>query len=254
MAQRNRRYSRRRRRGRFSGLYRLFAVLAVLIAVAAACVIFFRVNEVTVEGNSRYTAEEIVAVTGIETGDNLIAMRRGMISSAIRMELPYVESVTVRRRLPDRVEITVTESAAAARVRGNDGKYWLISAQGKLLEQGSTSGVVQVNGLIARDPFAGGAMAVSEEDANTLDYLLELLDALEEKEMLAGCGTLDCSSASCLTLEWDIYTLKLSRDGDYPYLLRLLENALQDERMPKDVPGVFDFTVEEGRLHFRRDG
>lgn len=250
---RNRRYSRRRRRGRLSGLYRLFAVLAVLAAVAAACVIFFRVNRVTVTGNSRYTADEIIAVTDIQTGDNLITLRKGLISSAIRMELPYVESVTVRRRLPDGVEITVEECAAAASVRGEDGKGWLISSRGKLLEPAAAVGVVHVTGLTALDPYAGGSVTVDEGEGNTLTYVLELVSALEDREMLADCGMLDCSPASYMTLHWSIYTLKLPRDGDYPYLLRLLENALQDERMPKDTPGTFDFTVEEGRLHFRRE-
>ena len=36
------------------------AVLAVAVALVVACVVFFRVNEVTVAGNVRYTAQEIV--------------------------------------------------------------------------------------------------------------------------------------------------------------------------------------------------
>ena len=61
MASERRHKSRpRRRRGRFSFAYKLLSVILVIAAVAAACLVFFRINQVTVTGNARYTAEEIV--------------------------------------------------------------------------------------------------------------------------------------------------------------------------------------------------
>ena len=74
MAQQRRHQSRRRRRGRFSGLYRLLSVLAAAAAIAVACVVFFRVNEVTVAGNSRYTAEEIIAAYNAVTRQDVMAL------------------------------------------------------------------------------------------------------------------------------------------------------------------------------------
>lgn len=252
MAQQRRHRSRRRRRGRFSGLYRFFAVLAAAAAVIAACVVFFRVQSVTVEGNSRYTAEEIVAASGIVSGDNLIALSKSKIASAIRLKLPYVESVSIRRRLPDSVELTVRERVAVASVGSASGR-WLISSQGKLLEEAGSQSVVTVTGLMAVAPYAGGNLEVAEENADTLEYVLNLLEALEERDMLADSRELDCSPTSYLTLTWDIYTIKLPRDGDYSYLLRFVQSALNSEEMPKNEPGTIDLTVKEGELYFKRE-
>ncbi len=252
MAQQRRHKSRRRRRGRFSGLYRFFAVVAVIAAVIAACVVFFRINTVTVKGNSRYTAEEVVEASGIVNGDNLIAISKSKIASAIRMKLPYVESVSIQRKLPDGVELTVRERVAVASVDSNSGR-WLISSQGKILEEAGNQSVVVVSGLQAVSPYAGGNLQVAEEDANTLDHVLSLLEALEGQDMLSDSKELDCSHSTYLALSWDIYTIKFPRGGDYPYLLRFVRSALASEEMPKNEPGTIDLTVKEGELYFKRN-
>lgn len=249
MAQRRRR-SQRRRRGRFSGLYRIFAILAAMAAVIAACVVFFRVNSVTVQGNTRYTEDEVIAVSGIVSGDNLIALSKGKIASTIRMQLPYVESVSIRRKLPDSVEITVRERVAVASVGSESGR-WLISSQGKLLEEAADQPVLPVVGLLAQSPYAGGNLQVAEENEHTRENVLALLVALEEQGMLADSTLLDCYYSTYMLLYWDIYTIKLPRGGDYQYLLRFVKSALSSADMPQNQPGTLDLTVKEGELYFK---
>ncbi len=250
---RERSHRRRRRRGRFSGLYKLLSVLLVIAAVAAACVVFFRVHTVEVSGNVRYTAQEVEAASGIQRGSNLIALSKRRIISSIRTSLPYVESVSVRRILPDRVLLSVTERVAAASVESSGGR-WLISSKGKVLEEDDGRSVVSVTGLQAVAPYAGGTLQVKEGSEGTLEYVLALLTALEDRSMLEQAVSLDCAASASMTLHWDIYDLKLPRGGDYDRMLRLLQKALESEKMPKDEPGTFDFTVREGEVIFRRAG
>lgn len=244
-------HRRRKRRGRFGGLYKLLSVLLCLAAVVTACVVFFRVNAVEVAGSVRYTDQEVADASGIELGSNLIALPKRKIVAAIRTSLPYVESVTVRRVLPDRVLITVTERTAAASVDSDDGR-WLISSRGKLLERAGEQKAVAVTGLRAVAPYAGGTLQVEEGAENTLEHVLALLSALEEQEMLSDASALDCTASASMTLEWGIYTLKLPRGGDYGRMLRLLRTALDSEKMPQNEPGTFDFTVRDGEVVFKR--
>lgn len=241
---------RRRRRGRFRGIYQLLTILLVTAAVIAACLVFFRVNTVLVEGNGRYTADEVIAASGIETGDSLIALSKGKVAGLIRTKLPYIESVSIQRKFPDVVVLTVKERSAAASVPGGSGR-WLISSQGKLLEEDGGQSVVKVIGLRAVSPYAGGTLQVAESDTATLSYVLALLTALENRGLLADCTTLDCTSDVSMTLQYGIYALKLPRGGDYDYMLRLLLSALENERMPQGVAGTFDFTVKDGEVFFR---
>ena len=111
MAQERRHKSRsRRRRGRFGFFYKLLSVLLVAAALTTACVVFFRVNNITVIGNSRYTVQEVIEASGIQQGDNLITLSPSRVAARIRLRLPYVSSVSIRRALPDTVVLEIEDA------------------------------------------------------------------------------------------------------------------------------------------------
>ena len=56
MASRRSNKRKQRNRGRFGFLYKLLSLIIILVVIAAGCVVFFRVEEITVTGVSRYTA------------------------------------------------------------------------------------------------------------------------------------------------------------------------------------------------------
>ena len=87
---------RRRRRGRFSGLYKLLSALLILGALVAGCLVFFRVDEVLISGNQRYTAEEIILASGVEQGENLFALNKNEIAGKILRGLPSVSYTHLR--------------------------------------------------------------------------------------------------------------------------------------------------------------
>ena len=252
---RQRRHARsRRRRGRFSGLYKVLSVLLVVAAVVLACVVFFRVNDLEVTGNVRYTAEEIIEASGIEIGDNLVALSRSRVSAAICTKLPYVENVNIKKVLPDGVVLKVSERVAAASVETAEGR-WLISAQGKMLEKDS-GGIraMVINGLTAVGPYPGGMIQVDEEEKLTLSYVEELLTQLESHSWLEQCTALDCTAVTSMMLDYGIYQVKLPRGGDYDYYLSLTESALASGKIPEGVGGLMDLTVVEGKVYYRPGG
>ena len=97
----HRRRNRRRRRGSLGPLLRVLSVLLTAVAVVAALTLFFKVDQVVVSGNSRYSAEEIIEVSGVEQGDNLILMDKYHIAEKLYTELPYITEVRINRKLPD---------------------------------------------------------------------------------------------------------------------------------------------------------
>ena len=99
-------YMRARRRA-FSG-----PLMFVVVVVAAIFVmsVFFRVEVIEVVGNHHYTAEEIIRAVDIEEGDNLFFFDRFAAVGRAFSKLPYIESVTIERSLPNKVVITVIPS------------------------------------------------------------------------------------------------------------------------------------------------
>ena len=123
--ERERRRSNRLQRF-FHAIGRVIFIGVLLTAALLALTIFFRVHTISVEGAMRYSAEEIVSNLDVREGDNLYLWNKVKTSNALMERLPYLESVQIRRHLPDTLVVTVTECTATVAVQ-NEGGYLYLS-------------------------------------------------------------------------------------------------------------------------------
>ena len=266
---------RKRRRSRLGLLFKLLCLAALLAALTFGATVFFQVETIAVTGNSRYTQEEIIAASGVQTGDNLFRMNKGQISQQILRQLPYVESVSILRGLPSTITFQVTEWNAVAQVEvydpgqtqtGQDGddaeeaeeeeplaaarEAWLISVGGKLLEPVSAqhTAPISVTGLTALVPQAGSMLAVPQDQQGKLTALTNVLEQLEEQGMMDRVSSIDLTQASCMQLRLDgSIDAKLPLTGDTAYYLRALNAAVEEEnrRRGGQAVGTMDLTQKE---------
>lgn len=139
---------------------RLLIMAAIVAAVIFGVAIFFKVNTVEVQGNSIYSAEEIRSASGIQKGDNLFTLNKEAAAGSIKASLPYVETVSIIRFLPDKIVIEVKESDATFAVTTDTNTTWLINSVGKALEQISDSAP---DSALTAEPTAPDAEAPVEE-------------------------------------------------------------------------------------------
>ena len=262
---------RRRNRGRLGPLFKLLCVLAVVVALTMGATVFFQVETVAVSGNSRYTEEEVVRATGIQTGDNLYRMNKNQIADKVLRELPYTRDLRIRRSLPSTIVITMTEWEAVARVKappagtqapaapeGEDSsgqesapevarEDWLISVGGKLLEPApADSTAIEVSGITPLMPRAGTMLALPQEEQTRYDALLNLLAALEERGMMGDVESIRLESTQVVMGYLSRFRVKMPLNSDFGYELRALEAAVAEtEKMLGDrTTGTFDLTQE----------
>lgn len=141
---------------------RLLIMAAIVAAVIFGVAIFFKVNTVEVQGNAIYSAEEIRSASGIQKGDNLFTLNKEAAAGSIKASLPYVETVSIIRFLPDKIVIEVKESDATFAVTTDTNTTWLINSVGKALEQISDSAP---DSALTAEPTAPDAEAPVEEPA-----------------------------------------------------------------------------------------
>lgn len=248
MARRNR-YNRRRRQGRFSFLYKILVFIAICGAIAVALALFFKVDKVTVTGNSRYSADKIVEAAGIHTGDNMFFLNKYKASEQITTALPYVETVQIRRQLPDTLVVTVTECTAPAAVQ-QDGKLWLLSGDGKIVDSKTGDGkqYAMVKGLSLLEPQVGSDIQVPDEEQSSAQLLLTLLGLLRDKGMLADVQSIDLSDSATVILRYlDRFDVTFRWDADFDYKLDYLLAVV--ERLEINEKGAIDMT-QEGKASF----
>lgn len=105
----------------------------LIAGLVVALLLFFNINKISVTGDGVYSSEEIIRVSEIEIGDNLIFLSKNRINKLITEKLPYVGSVKLKRRLPAHLEIQVTKTDAVFGI-AQDGFYTLLDRDGKVLE------------------------------------------------------------------------------------------------------------------------
>ena len=73
----------------------------------------FKIDTIQVVGESRYDPQEIISLSGVEKGENLITIDTAEGEAAIMSRMPYLETVRIKRKIPSTVNIEVTEAQAA---------------------------------------------------------------------------------------------------------------------------------------------
>lgn len=267
--------TRRRGRSRFGFLLKVLCVLTLLVALTVGATVFFRVEQVVVSGNSRYTQEDVVAATGIQLGDNLYRMNKYQINQEVRQALPYVNELNIVRKLPNTVLITVTEWDAVAQIlptaetvteldkeTGEEipvetaGEAWLISVGGKLLEKApADSAAIEVSGLTALIPRAGTPLAVSQEEQPKLDGLLNLLSALESGSLLDRVTWVRVEGTHIVMDYAGRFEAKLPLNGDFAYHLSVVETVIPqiDDKHGPQSTGSMDLTQKDYQLVYSPD-
>lgn len=221
-----RRRNRRYRRSRLTVPIRFLSFLLICGAIAAAMILFFKVQAVVVDGNSRYTDQEILDVTEIQVGENMFLLNKYAISASITSQLPYVQSVQIRRGLPDTIYIQVEECAPmAAVVQGGDA--WLISRKGKLLEKvakDQAQAYPLIEGVELLMPTVSSTMELPKDGTISKDRLLELLTCLESRGMLGNTEAIRCGDPDVLVLAYaGRFDVEIPYDSDFDKKLLALE-------------------------------
>lgn len=107
----------------------------------------FTIAKITVQGNNKITAGEIVQVSGIVTGLNIFKADLQTASNKVKV-LPMVKEVNIVREFPDTVLIKVIERVPVVLVVA-DGQFVELDADGYYLRKGSaaTTGLPVVTGV-----------------------------------------------------------------------------------------------------------
>ena len=150
-------------------LLQLATVVAVVLAVLFGMSIFFKVdlNKATVAGNVKYSVNDVMAASGIRGGSNLLTLSDAQVSGNIKAKLPYVKSVRVGIKLPDTVNIEIKELDVSYSVEGNDGGWWLMGADGRIVDQVSMSEAktyTQILGMKIQDAVIGEQAVACEPE------------------------------------------------------------------------------------------
>ena len=243
--QQRRHANRRQRFFRVAG--RVLFIGILLAAAVLALTVFFRVHTITVEGAARYTAEEIVAGMDVKQGDNLYLWNKVKVTDELLQQFPYLETVQIRRHLPDTLVVTVEECTAAVAVP-SDGGYYYLSEQGKVLEQNAADGGLPVVTGVTLSGLTPGQMVEPGEDAY-VDAMLEVLQTMDAGGMLDGLRFINLQDLTDIRIGYDgQFDIRIGTMDGLVYRLRFAKTVIDERLSPSDIGQLY--WDSQNRLHF----
>ncbi len=253
-------------KGKF--LLRLATAAAVVIALFFGMSIFFKAGTVVVSGAKKYTAWQVRQASGIEEGENLLALNEAAISGKIRTQLPYVSKVRVGIKLPDTVNIEITEFDVTYSVESATSGWWLMSAQGRVLESVNSVDAgdhTQILGVRLEDPSVGGqavayeppppeTTAATDASSDTTETLPELVLAaekltvamdivqyLEDNGILGAAESVNVEDLGQIEVWYgDQYQISLGDSSRLSYKIQMLKKAV--DQLGDHYRGMLDIS------------
>ena len=232
----------RRRRGAAA----IILVAAVIAVVGFGISLFFKVGYVEVSGTKACKAADIIAASGIQNGDSLFFTGKSTVVRNIMAEQPYVDTVAVKRKLPNIIQIVITESEPVAFITMN-GSCWLIDNKGKLLEKkAERPWLPEIKGFKLLAPIEGTVMAVGSDDNGKVESLLQILDILKMRGLWDDVQELSYNAGISFMYQ-SRFVVKLGIPADIEKKLDALPEVVAV--LEPNAEGVIDLTNAEDKIY-----
>ncbi len=206
---------KRRRRLRLMRLAIVLTVILVLVLVVALVVLravgvsaskrgettsFLAVNKVVVEGDTRYTEEELLQESGIYVGQSLLAVNKVQAHDRLLRAFPYLEWVEVGNSSFDTVRIRVRETTVLGAVKVS--QDWMVLGSNNQGLEHLTEDTLPENMLrIEGAALVGEGIGQSLLDERSLRVATTIIQAATDSK-LEGISAIDMQEKTNIRLWW----------------------------------------------------
>lgn len=192
---------------------------------------FFNIKSITVTGNEKITSEEIISLSNIKLEENTFKVSNSKVGQAIKANA-YIESVTVKRKLPDGIEIQVTERKPAYMLTlGN--AYVYVNTQGYLLEVSTTKlDLPIITGISTKEEEIQEGNRLCTEDLQRLNSVIQIMDSARSNDIAKLITKINISDKQdyVLELKKEKKTVHLGDTSNLSTKMLYIKTVLQKEK------------------------
>ena len=239
-----------RRRILISTIVLLFLVLCGTIYYLTTPV--FNITSIAVYGNEKISTDTYISLSKININEtNIFAFTKTSIESRIR-ENPYVDKVEIKRKLPNQLELYITERKVDYQINYAD-TYMYLNNQGYLLEiNEEKQDVPMIKGLKALESDIKVGQRLGNEDLIKLDIVVKIVNYIKYNNVESKLTSINVSDASNYTLNFDDEG-KIAYLGDSSSItekMTAVANILKAEKGKKGEIHATENELKRNRVYF----
>lgn len=175
----------------------------------------FNINEIQVNNNSQIAKETIVSLSQLQVGQNLFRFNKNKVKKEIKTN-PYVESVNIKRKFPNKIEITIQEREKSYNVEFLNG-YAYINNQGYILEiSGQKLDLPVIQGVLTNAEQIVAGNRLNEEDLEKIETVIQIMNICKNYELNKNVSAIDITNKSdyIIYMEEEKKTIHLGNESN----------------------------------------
>lgn len=184
-----------RKKKKIKKIIKLITLLLLIVGGVIFALVspIFDIKEIKVLNNEQIDTETIVSLSQLQIGQNLFRFNKSKIIKEIKTN-PYVESVNIKRKIPNSVEITIEERNKNYNVEFLNG-YAYINNQGYILEiseQKLDMPVILGVSTDAEQIVAGNRL--NTKDLEKLETVIQIMNMCKSYELDKKVSSIDITN------------------------------------------------------------
>jgi len=167
----------KRRKKKIRRRFFIFSLLLIITSIALAFNLkTFDIKEIFVKNNVKVTKDDIINLSDINIGDNIFYVsfyksKRNILSD------PYIETVKLKRKLPDSIEINVTERKEAVYFQ-KESSFYILDKTGVFLNKSSEApSLLMIKGIENKVSYGKNSITFKDSRYKDAIEMFNMLDA-----------------------------------------------------------------------------
>ena len=201
-----------KKKKRIKLMLKFTALLIIIIAVIIFALVspIFNIKEIDVSNNEQIKTETIVSLSQLNLGQNIFKFNKNKVNKNIKTNA-YIESVEIKRKLPNKVQIQIEERKQEYNVEFLNG-YAYINNQGYILQiSEEKQALPTIQGISTPDEQIVEGNRLNSEDLEKLEVIIQIMNICKNYELDSKITNIDISTK-------DEYTLYLEEEKKTIYL------------------------------------
>ncbi len=183
----------------------LLVLILIFIFVCLAISPIFNVEDIEVKGNSKVSSERIISVSEIKKYKNMFLFKKSSATKKILQTESYIESVKIKRNIPNKITIYVEEREPILQIKLEDDTYVYVNNQGYVVQFSENKldkvpVIKEVETDLINLKTKENTIRLNENDLNSIGIILKIMSIMKDYEIDSYIEGFDISNTDDLII------------------------------------------------------